>query len=680
VWHSHHVGSTAYLARLESVKGMEASTSHSVEAFLTEDTGILSNDEPDLSHAGDYSSHMEELFDEETEGSFHGSDSEEEGFIYHGADAVDTPAGYQERLWDVLGSDHNESEFDALEVEHSLVYDQHTGDEPLVSEYSGMPYFPPVTVLGHSLQQQHVDDIFSEDSPNSSSGPLTPPSPASYFKLARPFLHPTVSRLRSYTPQATRKIHDGSVASSHSHLFDGTSPSPSHFSSISRASSVSNLLTTSSAKQDASNSETIREVFRWTELQAVMQTIYLSPKASGLLGASSLGRPTVLAANGLICTGTDDGKVVVHDFKQSLICICESNVQGIFALCLMQEHTYLTSLLGSSPGAVTAIALSHDHTFVVSGHVTGYIILYNLKNPRNPVRSVPPTTLAAVSTGRKEGHLQGSKIINIGFVAGRHTAIVSADDHGLAFFHSLGKILFVEASDILRILGRYPDGSFPRASLKTPLLSSSIPAFSPMVNGHQKRKTRYTVLAMSPLPLGTAPHATDSYQAVALLTPTKLVVIGLKPSPRTWFKCPREVDEGGSWRSGSKWMGSMAWFPCVTRSSQSGAEMAQPGQIENSQNQNGLSTTPMLAYSWGRSLHILKVAESRIKQGVKNPTTGKATEIEVGTLTYERFEQWSADDDIISLQWLNANVGYGFACRKNTTLNFAILANHRRHL
>ena len=300
--------------------------------------------------------------------------------------------------------------------------------------------------------------------------------------------------------------------------------------------------------------------------------------------------------------------------------------------------------------------MSHDHTFVVSGHVTGHITLYNLKNPRNPVRCVPPTTLAAVSTGRKEGHLQGSKIINVGFVAGRHTGIVSADDHGLAFFHSLGKLLFVEASDILRILGRYPDGSFPRTSLKTPLLSSSIPAFSPTANGNQQRKTRYTILAMSPLPLGTAPHATDNYQPVALLTPTKLVVIGLKPSPRTWFKCPREVDEGGSWRSRSKWIGSLAWFPCVL--SQSGPEMVQPGRTLND-----CSTTPMLAYSWGSSLHILNVAESKIKQVVKNPTSGKTTEIEVGTLVYKRFGHWSADDDIISVQWLNANVSFVFACR-----------------
>ena len=124
---------------------MEASISHSVDAFLNEDAGSLSNDKPNLSHTGD-SSHMKELFDEETEGSFHGSDSEEDVFIYNGADVVDTPTGYHERLLDVLGSDHNGSEFDVLEVENSLVFDQHTDDEPLVSEYSGMPYFPPITV------------------------------------------------------------------------------------------------------------------------------------------------------------------------------------------------------------------------------------------------------------------------------------------------------------------------------------------------------------------------------------------------------------------------------------------------------------------------------------------------------------------------------------------------------
>jgi hypothetical protein len=84
-------------------------------------------------------------------------------------------------------------------------------------------------------------------------------------------------------------------------------------------------------------------------------------------------------------------------------------------------------------GAVTAIALSHDHTYVAAGHATGHIQLFDLSKPQVPARSVAPTTLAAVASGRKEGHLQGSRIVNVGFVAGRHTAIFSADHTGLAF-------------------------------------------------------------------------------------------------------------------------------------------------------------------------------------------------------------------------------------------------------
>lgn len=102
-----------------------------MEHILNDDIG---NDEADLSHAGDYSTRMEELFDEEIEGDH---DDDEDGFIYNGVDVVDNSTGYQERLLDVLGSDHNEddrSELDVLEVENSLIYDQHMNDESSVSE------------------------------------------------------------------------------------------------------------------------------------------------------------------------------------------------------------------------------------------------------------------------------------------------------------------------------------------------------------------------------------------------------------------------------------------------------------------------------------------------------------------------------------------------------------------
>lgn len=313
----------------------------------------------------------------------------------------------------------------------------------------------------------------------------------------------------------------------------------------------------------------------------------------------------------------------------SVIVLCQARSR-IFAAPVI---AVLTRCPGSTIGAVTALALSHDHTFVAAGHASGYIQLYDLKHPQSSVRSVPPTTLAVIATGKKEGHLKGSRIVSIGFVAGRHTGLVSADDHGLAFFHSLGKVLFVDASDILRILGRYPEGA-------TEPSASAIKQ-----NGHYP--TRYTILCMAPLPLGTVAYSTDSYHIVALLTPTKLVVVSLRPTPRTWFKIPREVREGGPSKPRSKWIGCLAWFPSVVTSSPDG-DVSQTG--------TDIPTMPLLAFSWGNGLHIIKVFESRIKQTVTSKP-GKPSEVDLGIVSYQKFGKWTTKDDILALQWLNHHVG-----------------------
>jgi hypothetical protein len=48
---------------------------------------------------------------------------------------------------------------------------------------------------------------------------------------------------------------------------------------------------------------------------------------------------------------------------------------------------------------------------------------------------------------------------------------------------------------------------------------------------------------MAPLPLGTAPHPTDAYNVTALLTAAKLVIVGLKPSPKTWYRKRRDESD-----------------------------------------------------------------------------------------------------------------------------------------
>lgn len=284
-------------------------------------------------------------------------------------------------------------------------------------------------------------------------------------------------------------------------------------------------------------------------------------------------------------------------------------------------------------GAVTALALSHDHTFIAVGHIYGHIQLFDLSKPGTPARTVVPTNVAAVSSGRQEGHLLGSRIVNIGFIAGRHTAIVSADDKGLAFYHSLGKVLFVEASDVIRILGRYDDG---------------VPS-NGIVPGsfHRKIRTPNTILAMAPLPLGTVPHPTDTYNVIAIMTPSKLVIVGLKPAARTWLKRPRS--ENGT-RKARAISGALSWWP-----SMHAPTSAVNGSTDNTRSE---PTNPQLAYSWGNMCHLLRVSEKKIKQTVENRRTGRSIETDVGTVAFEDVGVWTVQDSVLGLQWLNANVCY----------------------
>ncbi|OSD06995.1 hypothetical protein PYCCODRAFT_1359573 [Trametes coccinea BRFM310] len=444
--------------------------------------------------------------------------------------------------------------------------------------------------------------------------------------FTRPFLHPSISRLRSITPQPSRLPSAASGATLHSHLHDSASADPSHFSALSRSSSVTNLSTHFANGQTTQpHKQLVREVLRWTQLRVIGEHIYAgqASKASSLLGIQSVGSPTVLAANGLICIGTDAGLVLVFDFKQTLRCVCGNETS---------EKSF---------GAATALALSFDHTYVAVGHASGHIQLYDLRSPKAPARVVPPTTLAAVASGRQEGHLVGSRIVSIGFVAGRHTALISADDSGLAFYHSLGKVFFVDATDILRILGKYPDEDAPDA---------------PPALGHRFRRRRgrkpTTILSMAPLPLGTSAHPTDAYNLVALLTPIKLVIVGLKPSPKTWYRRHREADEEVA--SKSRFKGTLAWFPSVSLS----AELSSASERDSKKSQvNGShpSSTPTLAYSWGNTLNLLRVSEDKVTQAVKDAKTGKINKVEVGRIIFEELGSWTASDDILALQWLNVN-------------------------
>src|SRR5258708_182071 len=164
---------------------------------------------------------------------------------------------------------------------------------------------------------------------------------------------------------------------------------------------------------------------------------------------------------------------------------------------------------------------------------------------------------------------------------------------------------------------------------------------------------------MAPLPLGTVPHPTDAYSGTALLTAAKLVIVGLKPSPKTWYRKHRDgVDE----QTGkAKFRASLAWFPSIVPNAPS-ADRAKPESgKDNSPKEGGAQssppTTPMLVYSWGPTLQLLLVSELKTREKFTSERTGKEKMVEVGRLVFEEKARWRAGDNVHAVQWLNVKVG-----------------------
>lgn len=292
---------------------------------------------------------------------------------------------------------------------------------------------------------------------------------------------------------------------------------------------------------------------------------------------------------------------------------------------------------------MTAIAISQDHTFIAVGHQAGFIHLYDLRQPNKPTRSVAPTSLQLVLTGRKEGHLAGSRILHLGFVGVRHTAIVSSDDKGLAFYHSLGKVLMLASTDIIRMLGRYPDAGSTSPALHSSGGASPDGSVSPSADG-RKTKRPSTILDMAPLPLGPAPHPSDFHSLVALLTPTKLVVVGLKPTPRTWWRAQPAKDgieaEPGPGADFAT-SGVLSWWPSATKEGSHLTEVSSSGK-ERLQMVSG--DDPWLAFAFGRRVRLL-----RVRHGGQTAEKGSDAD-------FAEEGSFESEQTVLGLRWHSARV------------------------
>ncbi|KAL1406083.1 hypothetical protein Q8F55_007766 [Vanrija albida] len=557
------------------------------------------------------------------------------------ADGDDTDAAeYSKRIEQVLATPTK------LHSSHGDTDDEGWGD---YHPHQGLGYDEAVrAVLQDGDKGEEEFGAFHASPPEMPSGSAPSTPTGSVFGLdrslvrgspsgpSRSYLHPSVSRLRSQ-PTTLR------IPSSSSYLSVASAEQqipriPSQFS-LSRSESFSNASASGPSRPlvpapnpDTDGMKNQGPAFTFHPLRHLSAHLFNRTKNGSRSSAqptssedgpstegaseASYGVPTVMDVNGMVAVGTDGGWVVVYGFGQEVRCAVGNET------------------IAASSGPVTAVTICPDQTFIGVGHANGDIYLYDLAHPSKPARTALALNLRSVLSGRKEGHLQGSRILHIGFVGKRHTSIVTGDEDGRAFWFSLGRIMGVDSTDVVRMLGSYPERERPE---QASVAAGNAVAESPRAEGHpsapsslrsQPAKRPTTLLATLPLPLGAAPHATDEFHFSALLTPVKLVVVGMKPSAKTWFRKMRD-SAGGPYGG---YVASAAWL--------------KSGEVASSGDPNANPSDPVLAYSWGTSLRFLRV---------RIATTPAIKGEPVKTPEFVEGRRWEAPNPIQSLHWFDSD-------------------------
>lgn len=262
-------------------------------------------------------------------------------------------------------------------------------------------------------------------------------------------------------------------------------------------------------------------------------------------------------------------------------------------------------------GSITSLAFSADYSTIAGGHINGSIFTWEIVRPSKPFLHIPPLERSRAPGSEGDGHVSGVAVLHVGFLGTRHTALVSADDRGMAFSHLATRGMGAIARSVrtTRILGRYPEPIALPTKLKKPS----------------------TVLAFAPLPLGHAEHVTDDMGLVAMLTPYLLVIVSTIPIAQTQHKAtrPKELAAHGTMSA------ALAWFPAMRLTIRDGTR-------------SETASNAKLAYCWSNILTILDVSEAEPPEetnGDKPPE-----------LHFTLRKRWKAEEAIVAVQWLGVSV------------------------
>lgn len=286
---------------------------------------------------------------------------------------------------------------------------------------------PAIHLTGSSPRPDSFDSAsIPDDTPSIQDSGVS--SPKSDLQLAPP----SISRNSSTASRRPFELRFQSRLSS-SYFNSPRSSSPAFLNVHSRNSSLQSLGPPSDSAGD--EFQPPWEVIRWNRLKK------LTGQAFSEVGRRNFGSPTCLAVTDQIVVGTSRGLVLVFDHHQNNKTILGPGTKAAEA------------------GPVTALAISADHTAIAVGHTTGNIFTWDISRPARPFLQIPAIDASLPEAKKSDGHIQNSGVLHIGFLGYRRTALVSADDRGMAFSHlaSRGTGSLGRSVKTTRILGRYPE-------------------------------------------------------------------------------------------------------------------------------------------------------------------------------------------------------------------------------
>ncbi|KAK5941303.1 Vacuolar protein sorting-associated protein 8 [Knufia obscura] len=496
----------------------------------------------------------------------------------HTADLPDEtlPLGYEEEGHAdeaAIGIDEDVDTIPHLEA-HGEV-DVAEPDQNQQQEHDAGSLQPAIPLTGTSPRPSSQDDSASipDDTPSIQDSGVS--SPKSDAQLA-----PPISRKSSSASRRPFELRFQSRLSS-SYL-SPRAASPAFLGQHSRHSSHASFARDS--ESGIEETQTPWEVIRWNRLKK------LTGQAFSEVGRRNFGTPTCLAVTDQMVVGTSKGLILVFDHHQ--------NNKGIIGV----------GTKAAEAGPVTALAISADHTAIAGGHATGNIFTWEIARPGRPFLQIAALDASQPEARKVDGHIQGSAVLHLGFLGYRRTALVSADDKGMAFSHlaTRGTGALGRTVRTTRILGRYPEL---------------------IVRKTDKPVKKSSVLAFSPLPLGNVEQNTDSLGLVAMLTPYLLVIVSTTPIAQTQHKAPRPKEIVAH----SAMTAALAWFPAIK---------LKGSEAETSKNK--------LCYAWSNVLSVLEVQEVP-----REPDTPEDKPVDLQFLVRSRYE---VDEAIVAVQWLSRSV------------------------